>query len=298
MIKKIGLFLTLSAFCPVWLHAQDDLLQLAQGDNAQQKQKVLATFKTTKLINAQTNETVKHRTLDVRIGHRFGNVGSESNGGIHTFYGLDAASDIRIAFEYGITDRLMAGISRSKRQENYEGLVKFRALEQTTDHKIPVAVTVFANAAITGIRDPEGLYPKFTDRITYAFQAIIARKFTDRISFMVLPTLVHRNYVFQNEAKNDLLAVGAGVRFRFSKSSSVVADYFYNFDKLRKPGNDNGYFQPLGIGFEIETGGHAFTIMFSNSAGIIENDFIPNTTDDWMSGGFKFSFNISRNFRL
>ncbi|MFI5218048.1 MAG: DUF5777 family beta-barrel protein [Bacteroidia bacterium] len=298
MKKTIPVLLLFSILLPKIVFAQDDLLKMAMENSEAPKTKVAATFKTTKLINAHTNETVHKRTLDVRIGHRFGNMGAESNGGIHTFYGLDASTDIRIAFEYGITDRLMVGIARCKQLENIEGLVKFRALEQTTDNKIPLAITLFANAAITAQRDPEGIYPKTTDRMSYTFQAIIARKFSDRISFELLPTLVHRNYIFITDDKNDIMALGVGGRVRITKSFCVIADYFYNFGEVREIDNENGFFNPLGIGIELETGGHVFTIMFTNAAGIIENDYIPNTTDTWTKGGFKFSFNISRNFKL
>ena len=119
--------------------------------------------------------------------------------------------------------------------------------------------------------------------------------------------MVHRNYIFgqgdllgpdASEDENDLYALGAGGRFKVTKSTSLVVDYFLNFDKIRKPGNENGFYQALGAGIEIETGGHVFTVTFTNALGILENDFIPNTTDDWGRGGFKFNFNISRNFRL
>ncbi len=308
--SAIGTFARLALFasCAWPCQAQDeDLLDLAMEGLPGQKQYTIATFKTTKLINAHTNETVHDRTLDFRVGHRFGNVGKESFGGIHTLYGLDASTDIRIAFEYGLTDRFMVGISRSKRNENYEGLVKYRLLRQTTDGSVPMAVTLFANATISGIRAPEGLYPRTTDRMTYTFQAILARKFSDRISILLLPTLVHRNYVFATvngfpadpeENKNDLLALGAGGRFKITRSTSLIVDYFVNFDTYRQPGNEYGFHPVLGAGVEIETGGHVFTVTFTNAAGIIENDFIPYTTDDWLEGGFKFNFNISRNFKL
>lgn len=279
--------------------AQEDLLKMAIENTKSPDNKVSATFKTTKLINAQTNETVHKRTLDFRVGHRFGNVGKESFGGVHTLYGLDAAADIRIAFEYGITDQLTAGISRSKRQENIEGLVKYRILQQSTGSDMPLSVTVFANAAISPVSNTEIIsYRQTADRLSYTAQLILSRKITDRISVMLLPTMSHRNFVFYLYDTHDLFALGAGGRFRFTKSSSVLIDYFYNFDEARKPDNVFGYFNPLGAGFEIETGGHVFTIMFTNASGIIENDFIPYTTDSWTKGGFKFSFNISRNFRL
>ena len=115
MLKKIVLLVCCGFFSSA-LVAQDDLLKLAQEESKPKKEKVTATFKTTKIINAQTNETVYKRTLDFRVGHRFGNIGKYTNGQSagHTLYGLDASTDIRIAFEYGITDALTVGLSRCK----------------------------------------------------------------------------------------------------------------------------------------------------------------------------------------
>jgi hypothetical protein len=284
---------------PTIVFAQDDLMKMAMQNADSASTKVIATFKTTKLISAQTNETVHKRTLDVRIGHLFGNVGKESNGGVHTLYGLDASADIRIAFDYGITDRLAVGISRCKRQENIEGLIKYRLLEQTTDNKVPLAITGFANTAYSAVaNNDEMIYPRSVDRLSYTLQLILARKFSSAISAELLPTLVHRNFVFSSAENNNNFALGFGCRFKITHSSSIVADYFYNFDELHNISNDNGYYNPFGIGIEIETGGHVFTIMFTNSIGIMENDFIPNTTDSWSKGGFKLSFNISRVFKM
>jgi hypothetical protein len=58
------------------------------------------------------------------------------------------------------------------------------------------------------------------------------------------------------------------------------------------------YFNPLGVGLEIETGGHVFSLNFMNAEHIIENSFIPNTQKSWQDGGMRFGFVISRNFNL
>src|SRR3954471_17764767 len=118
---------------------------MLQSEAPLKGEKVLATFKGDKIINIETNETVRASNLDIRIGHLFGNIGKESGGGIHNFYGLDQSADIRIGLHYGITDRLMVGLARVKRNENFEGLVKYRLLQQTTDGSVPFAVTVFGN---------------------------------------------------------------------------------------------------------------------------------------------------------
>jgi hypothetical protein len=272
--------------------AQDDLLMQLQKDQKPVPEKVLATFKGNKIINIQTNETVKKKNLDFRVNHLFGNIGNESGGGIHTLYGLDQSSDIRIGFHYGISDKLTAGMSRSKRNENLEGLLKYRLLEQSTDNKMPFAITVFGNATLTTKSDE--LVDKFEHRFTYCAQAILARKFSSHFSLEVVPSYLHRNFVPEGD-ENDLFSVGAGARYKLTRSASVIADYFYIPERKNLA---EEHFSPIGIGFEIETGGHVFSLMFTNASGIIENDFLANTVDDWGKGGIKFTFIISRMFNF
>src|ERR1700749_3134163 len=121
--------------------AQDDMLSLLDSAGAKKThEKVIATFKGSKIINAQSTETVKAKTMDFSITHRFGNIGTQSNGGGHTLYGLDNISDVRIGFDFGITDNLTIGVGRSKQGELLDGLVKYRILTQTTDNHIPLSL--------------------------------------------------------------------------------------------------------------------------------------------------------------
>ncbi|MBK5283804.1 MAG: hypothetical protein JJE25_00240 [Bacteroidia bacterium] len=294
------IFLLLFAFNS---NAQDSLMTLLQSNTAGVNEKVIATFKSTKIISAQTNETLKRHNLDFRVSHLFGNMGTEAGGGgIHTLYGLDQSNDIRISFDFGITDRLMVSVGRNKRQENLSGAVKFRVIEQTTNGHIPVALTVFANTAYTPKYDPFKDDPVNNSsglrRINYFAQAIIARKFSSRFSLEILPSFLHRNVIDLNsnpEDKNDLLYLGAGGRLKLTKSFGIIADYFHSF---REKSSRITFYDPLSLGIEIETGGHVFSVMFTNAVGLLENDFIPNTTDSWGNGGSKFSFNISRIFKL
>src|SRR3954471_18702439 len=109
-------------FCSSFLFAQDDLMKQLESQTSPAHEPVIATFKSFKIINIQTNETNKKRNLDFRVAHLFGNIGAESGGGVHDLYGLDQSNDIRIAFHYGVTDKLTVGVSRAKRNENLEGL--------------------------------------------------------------------------------------------------------------------------------------------------------------------------------
>ena len=52
----------------------------------------------------------------------------------------------------------------------------------------------------------------------------------------------------------------------------------------------------LSIGYELETGGHVFHINLTNSAGLLENDYLPFNNKNWAQGGFRLGFTISRGF--
>lgn len=273
--------------------AQDDLLSKLEAETAKDKSEtVLATFKGDKVINIQTNETVKKNNLDVRVNHLFGNIGTESGGGFHNLYGFDQSQDIRIAFHYGLSDRLMAGFSRSKRNENFEGLLKFKLLQQTTDKKIPLSITLFGNTTFSA--RSASLVEKDIHRLTYNAEMVLARKFSSKFSLVLIPSFLHRNFVEAGD-NNDVFSIGGGFRLKLTQSTSIIADYFHSF-RPTVPGRE--YRDPLGLGVEIETGGHVFSIMFTNASGILENDFLVNTQDDWAKGGIKFSFIVSRMFKF
>lgn len=276
--------------------AQDDLLALLDSTESKTSSKVFATFKTTRIVNGHSIETVKRNSMDFRITHHFGDVAGQS-GGIHTLYGFDQASDIRLAFEFGLSDRFTLGVGRSKIGEMLDGYLKYRLFQQTTDNKMPFSVTLFTNGAVTPQKQVKSEYGVFAHRVSYAYQALIARKINSKLSLQIMPTLVHRNYVFNSRDENDLFSLGVGGRIKLTKRFALLADYFYTFSNYRKD-NSQRYAAPLGLGVEIETGGHVFHMFFTNNAAVLENSFIANTTSSWEKGEFKFGFNISRTFNI
>ncbi len=294
--------------------AQDDLLELVKDPNKKEPSKpVYATFKTTKIVSAQTIETVKKNNLDFRITHRFGNIYNSTlsnplNDAAHNYFGIDNASDIRLSFDYGITDKLTIGIGRSKYREMYDGNVKWRFLTQTEDNKIPLSLCFYGDLGYTSMKT-DNLYagmvrPKTNEahRFQYCSQLLIARKFNNWFSLQLIPSFVHRNFIKRQvntsngkEDTNELFSLGIGGRIKLTKRVAIVADYFYNFSEFQT-NNPMGYYNPLAVGFEIETGGHVFHVNFTNSVAIIESSLLTTTQDSWLKGQIKLGFNISRWF--
>lgn len=300
MKKFLYLLIVLCSSFPAF--SQDDLMAIL--DSARIRMDIEATFKSNRIINLQTNETVHGRTLDFSISHRFGAVGKDYGGTKHNLYGLDNSSDIRIAFEYGITENLSAGFSRTKKNEDYEVLGKYRLLKQKNDNKIPVSVTLFGSMVYSDKVNPNINYDNVSSskqnlrRMGFTAMVVIAHKFSPGISFELVPTMVHKNFVENVKDDNDLYALGAGGRIKVTHSMAIIADYIYNFNSLRKINNNNGFYNPLGAGVEFETGGHVFSIMFCNTDAILEQEFIAETKSSWKHGGYRFCFNISRIFRF
>jgi hypothetical protein len=271
----------------------DSLMIVLAGDS--KPDRVMATFKSTKLVLLQTNETQKKNDLAFWVGHRFGDIGGNF-GGSNTLYGLDVATDLYLGFDYGITDELTIGIGRSKFNESYNLLAKYKLLQQQ-EAVMPVSVTLFGQSSwITREEFQNNEFPNQLDRISHFFQVIIAKKFSSSFSLMLNPGFLARPQVMDPEDSENLFVLGMGGRLKLTKRFSLIADYTW-VNGLGRPSNlDTKYYNPLGIGIEIETGGHVFSLNFQNAPYIIENNFIPNTQKSWEDGGVRFGFAISRNF--
>jgi hypothetical protein len=272
----------------------DSLMQTLSNNG--EKEYVIATFKSPRLVLLQTNETQKKNDLALWFGHRFGDIGGEF-GSSHTLFGLDFASDLYIGFDYGITNELTAGIGRSKFDETYSAFAKYKLIQQ--QETVPLSITLFTQGSwITREEFFNNEFSSQSDRISYFFQAIIARKFSPSFSLMLNPGYLIRQQANEIDDENNLFTMGMGGRLKITKRIALIADYTL-VNGLSRPNElDSEYFNPLGIGIEIETGGHVFSLNFQNSEYITANNFIPNTQKSWEDGGVRFGFAISRNFSL
>jgi hypothetical protein len=222
---------------------------------------------------------------------------------------LDHASDIRIGFDYGISDNSNIGIARAKGASEltqlFETNVKYKFLEQTNDNKIPVSIAFFGSATTSAMDKSDhptsaSSFTKFGDRLTYANQLIIARKFSSAFSLVVVPSYIHQNYTAFGE-QNTTFALVVGGRLKFTKIMALIADYVAPFRNKEKKDyieniSGNKFYNALGVGLEIETGGHVFHLNFTNANAVQESQYITETTSSWTKGQFRWGFSIARRF--
>jgi len=293
MTKK---YLLLLLLFPTFLQAQDLLALLGEEKTVEY---ATASFKTNRVINGHSIENTAAGVLDFKISHRF----SPVRQGLYDIFGLDGAT-IRFGLDYGITNRLMIGAGRNSREKIYDGFVKYKILRQCSGTKnIPVTITYLADAQIKSVKfaDPSR-DNKFTDRLYYTHQLLIGRKFGDRLSLQLMPTLVHRNLTESPEDKNDVYAMGVAGRFKLSKRVAFNAEYYYVPDGQIA----TSYVNSLSLGLDIETGGHVFQLHFTNSPDMTYKGFITETQEQWffqgndgrLMSGIRFGFNVSRVFTV
>jgi hypothetical protein len=263
---------------------------------------VYNTFNDTRVINSHSTQTLWRNELDFRVGHRFGDIAG-TNGGAPTMFGIDNSADISIGFEYGVTNNLDIAITRYKGAGPYrqlmEGYLKYKFIRQTSS--TPISLVGIAKMygtlmqATTDSTSPNS-YTNFSQRLSYSYQLLIARKFSERFSLQIMPTYVQRNFV-AFEDQNTTLALGAGFRFQITKLIGIVGEYHYVL-RDENLAISNSMKDPLAFALEFNTGGHVFQLNFTNSRGFGEAQYVPSTASDFTKGEFRFGFTIARVFKL
>lgn len=275
------------------IFAQDDLMNLLNKNAAPEINLTTATFKSTRIMNGHSIERMPPGQLDFRISHRFGTL----NSGPYEFFGLDQ-SNVHFSLEYGILPWLMVGAGRGSYEKTFDGFTKLTLLRQSSGARfMPVSVSIMSSVALKSLKwaDPSRTN-YFSSRLSYVHQVLIARKINQGFSVQITPTFVHRNMTTTELDPNDLFAVGGGGRMKLTKRISLNAEYYYLLNP--KTYMSQMVYNPLSVGFDIETGGHVFQLLFTNSLAMIEKGFIGETTGSWGHGDVHFGFNISRVFTL
>jgi len=289
--------------CATPLLGQNDLLTMLNQEDAKKITYTQATFKGSRFINGQTVETIAKKHINFWISHRFGALNS---GFMDNFLGLDEAK-IRLGLEYGLSDVWLLGMGRSTIEKTYDFYSKYKVLKQS--NQMPVTLTVYGSLATntmpTGYILPSGnimRYENNLQRQTYMGQILIARKFTDKLSLQIMPTVLHNNKVESIYFDNDLYSLGFGGRYKLTNRLSLSAEYYKNIvdteNFLKTSGTAYPYQDSFSIGFDIETGGHVFQLHFTNSKGMIEKHFISQTTGTWANTDIFYGFNLARTFSL
>src|SRR5438093_2009689 len=142
----------------------------------------LRTFHDSALVNLPTSDPLGRHTLEFRILHRFKT--SVREAGSYDFYGLDRAASISIGLAYGLGETVEVGLRRTDLQHDYEGYSKWVLIRQGA---AGAPLSLALRGSVSNLRERFGF-----NRNRYGAQAVLARRFGDHLSLMLVPTYVTR----------------------------------------------------------------------------------------------------------
>lgn len=253
------------------------------------------TFGTTILIDNHTVATPYKGGLELEIHHRFSLIQN-----YHNLFGIYGAANTRLGLNYGITDRIMVGIGTTKDYKLQDIQWKLLILQQTEDNSMPVSLSYYGNF-VADLRPASAFGPSDSfreiHRLSYFNQLILARKFTEKISLQVAPSVAYFNsvpvYSDSTGYKNLNFGISAGGRANLFGNHSLIFEY----DQLLT--RQNLAVQPkpnLSLGWEIGTATHTFQVFVANYSQIINQTNLLFNTNDFTKGEFLVGFNITVRF--
>ncbi|MFZ0281946.1 MAG: DUF5777 family beta-barrel protein [Bacteroidales bacterium] len=253
------------------------------------------TFETGILIDNPTVATPYKGGVELQIHHRFSLIENYKN-----LFGIYGAANTRIGLNFGITDRLMLGLGTTKDYKLQDIQWKYLILRQKEDNSMPVSLSYYGNIVLDLQRkETFGPVDRYKDihRLSYFNQLILARKFNDRFSMQVAPSVIYFNAVpqFTNELKYKNLNYGisAGAKLTVVGSQSIIIEYDQLLTKqdLEEQPKPN-----LSLGWEIGTATHAFQVFVANYSQIIYQRNLLYNTNDFTKGDYLVGFNITVRF--
>nr|WP_315172445.1 DUF5777 family beta-barrel protein [uncultured Flavobacterium sp.] len=280
-MKKI--LISTCLFLATIAYSQDDLLNSLDTNQTTENYST-ATFKALQLVTLQTTKMPAKKEFYFVVSHRFGSV----EDGLDSFFGLDNATT-KLGGIYGITDWLSVNLSRHTLNKMYETGVKYRMARQGND--FPLDIVGYSVADINTFLEKKQ-YPglEFKHRIAYVQQLLISRKVNEKLSLELVPSFIHKNLYNPDIERDNQFSFGGGGRYKITKRLSVNLEYMHNFDKPKF------YTNPLSVGLDVETGGHVFQLIFTNSQAMSESGYLTNASGEWGKGNFFFGFNLYRVF--
>ncbi|TRX16092.1 DUF5777 family beta-barrel protein [Flavobacterium franklandianum] len=282
--------ITFSLFFLFWFgftSAQDDLFKELNSDSIVKKEIATAAFKGLQVCTMQSTKLASKGEWYFLVAHRFGDLTE----GFGNFFGFDNALT-KIGGLYGVTNWLTLGLSRHTLNKNYELAAKYKFANQEVNG-FPVTIVGYNTMDInSNLSEDEFPYLKISNRFAFSTQLPISRKFSNAFSMELNPIYIRKNLYEPRFEKADNFLLALGGRHKISKRISINAEYAFRLNAKET----SFYHNPVTVGMDIETGGHVFQLVFSNSQPMNDVSYFTNATGITDGKGIYFGFNLYRVF--
>ncbi|MBR9975171.1 MAG: hypothetical protein KFF77_06290 [Bacteroidetes bacterium] len=241
----------------------------------------LELFHSTQAVNLPTAARLASGEYEFEISHRF--IPTLDEGAEH-LYGFDGPVNIRIALGYAFSDNGIVTLGRSNVQDNLDLNVK-HTLIALRSAILPLHIAARAgvaqNTSVTG-RDA------WDGESTQAYgQLIVNTMLGDSFAFGLVPSYLHNSHLECAETQYSF-TIGLHAQYYITDVFNVLAEWNPTITGWR------GGHNPVSFGIELETGGHFFKVILSNSDLLNPTQFLAGAPDAFNDGKLRFGFNITR----
>jgi hypothetical protein len=253
--------------------------------SAQENNEVNNTFQGTRLVNEQSANMTDKGKLVLFIQHRFG----EIDGGLYQLFGLDQAT-MRLGFEYGFGNNFNLGFGRSTFMKTYDVYGKYKFTQQTDN--FPLTIVISAGGSVPTIRNVfSDQHDDFSNKFSGNVQLHMAKRI-ENFGLQISPGFLSTGHIPTENKSISMFTLGLAGSVRVSEDVSVNIEYLPHFNSELKTT------KPLSLGVDVDTGGHVFQLILSNSQQFITNSLFTSSLGDWSEGAVFFGFNLIREFRI
>jgi len=302
-MKKTLLLLVAGLGCWFITMAQDTT---EVTDDAPKPKYTRATFNSTKIINLQSTEIIPQKALQFMVSHHFSylwNKDQDAEDNLAQFFGINSGvAQTYVSFDYSPTNYMNLGVALAG-QSRYEGWAKFKVLRQQTGPKnIPVTVGWYSMANVDFAQDKGTGSP--WDKWSFLHQVLIARKFSNKFSAQLIPSLIYLNKVpYGINNSNFIFSIGGAGKWKMTPTLNLTMEYTRQLNMYENIINESGTIQNyspdlLSLGLEINTGGHLFQFYVGNTVHSSNIDQLAKNTGYIKDGNFAFGFTINRTMDL
>lgn len=246
----------------------------------------LRLFRSTQVINLPSAETYESGDFEYEISHRFIPAIDEKG----KFFGLDGPANIRFSLSYGPSDRMTLTIGRANVDGNLDFSAKYKLIQIRNDI-LPSQFSIRVGTAWS--TNFPSSQRKLFDSKNFQFyaQGIFNNLYERTLGLGIVPTYLYNSNVYSAERYYSF-TLGSYVQLFLSDKWSVILEWNPTITGYRSK------FNPLAIGFELDTGGgHFFKFIFSNSVDLNTSHFINGASKQFFKTSPSFGFNLTRTFK-
>lgn len=265
-----------------------------------------ATFNSTRIINMQSVELNSPGSIQFMISHHFSPLwpeGGSNQDNLAGLFGLNSGlAYTYLSFDYSPKSWMTVGVAAAGRNK-YEGFAKFKLVRQQTGKmNIPVSVGWYSIFNVNAAKDAS--VSLGWNKYSFLHQLLIARKFNNKFSMQLMPTLIYFNNVpYGINNSNSVWSLGLGGKYKVGDHNNLTFEYARQFNMYENLMDKNGNivnYKPdlMSFGYEINTGGHQFQFYVGNTSNSSAIDQLARNTTNMKFRNWSLGFTLNRSLNL